>query len=87
MKDSKGSFNLKGKKLNVPQDFRILFTTRDGSVIMNREATKSFYFLHGRVVDQEFMNYSLTRDAREHAVKILSLNVAENGIHAIVEYL
>lgn len=78
---------MKGKKLNVPQDYRVKFVTRDGSIIMNREADKSFYFRDGRVYDQEFIDYSLSRDAREHAVKILSLTVTENGVHAIVEYL
>lgn len=75
----------KAKKVEPKQD-RIRFVMANGDLIMNRKTNLSVYYHHGRA-DVELLNYSLTKDANEHGVKIVKYEkVDANTIEALVEW-
>jgi hypothetical protein len=69
--------------------FRIKFKTRDGSIVMNREANREYYLDdNNRIVDHQFMDISLKKDASEKGVRIVgNYDVTCYGITCTVEWL
>lgn len=63
---------------------RLIFTTFDGVLIMDRSFDESYW-----ENDPEFLDYSLKIDAREHGVRIVSYAVDRKAklVDVIVDWL
>jgi hypothetical protein len=67
----------------MPNDFRIIFKTKDGSLIMDRK-TDSHWF---DGYDKTFLIKVMNDDARIRGVRVVSHTREKNTATAIVEYL
>lgn len=77
------------KKLAKSEEkFRLVLKTKDGSLIVNREAQKDFYTEKHEIYNgMVFAEHSLRIDAREHGVKLISWSMTDEAVVGIVEYL
>ena len=67
--------------------FRIVFKTKDGILVKNRQADLGTWFPFGKL-DKEFADQILANEAREKGVRIVSYKATvREGVEAIVEWL
>jgi radical SAM superfamily enzyme len=69
------------------KDFRIKMVTKDGCLVQNRTGKRDFWLRSDGKLDEQFAHISLTADAREKGVRVLSYTYDQEGVQAVVEWL
>ena len=69
------------------KDYRIKMVTKDGCLVQNRVGKRDFWLRPDGKLDEHFAHISLTSDASEKGVRLLSYTHDQDGVQAVVEWL
>jgi hypothetical protein len=70
------------ERIRKPKTFRIIFKTKDGSLIMDKTMDPDFINFN-----EDFVRYFSATDARQRGVRIVSIKLIPPEAHVLVEYL